>query len=127
MGSRGAVLAADLGRSSDDSNGRKLLSAALKAEEENDPVGTAVGHGLAGPKTPAMSRRIAGESGFSSVGALIGSNRVGIPERHGLRRKYPRGRRGKMAQIPSPEIASRMASSGNADLTRSTWFSPRIP
>lgn len=38
--------------------------AALKAEEENDSVGTAVGHGLAGPKTPAMSRRIAGESGL---------------------------------------------------------------
>jgi hypothetical protein len=29
-------------------------------------VGTAVGHGLVGPKTPAMSRRIAGERGVTS-------------------------------------------------------------
>lgn len=45
----------------------KLLSAALKAEEENDSVGTAVGHGLVGPKTPAMSRRIAGERGVTCL------------------------------------------------------------
>lgn len=47
----------------------KLLSAALKAEEENDSVGTAVGHGLVGPKTPAMSRRIAGERGVTRRGS----------------------------------------------------------
>ena len=117
MRGRGAIPSADLGRSSDDSNERCIQDAALKVEVENVSVGTAVVHGLVGPKH--RTRSLTPREGASQ--ASDGEQSLSAKS---LR---PRVRRGKQVDILAPGFCAAVCRMGVIPARLYLWNCPLSP